>query len=560
MTSFNEEFIEDISLVNPSSNVTDENNNLPLLELQHNIKFIANLLSVSSASSPNFLSLIYGNLLDYDNKGNKIFFNGGNLDCFEKKNAWIAVDDGAVENDTQIQNQGATNLLVYRGGVSYVDTQGEHGIWIEREFFIPPMLRGSELIFAVKGTGINTLADQIVSFNYEVPYCNVSTVPNISAVGTALCIGTSGTSSTPGTGSGCTPDLSTGCYARYEDIGIDVLGAQGTVQEIHTIGPWPHHASYAEDPSWHPDYRTVAVSFRVGKNTNTVKIRIRRTRADGVVAFSQMFLGGLPKPFVDYDWIHLDINELYNYTYGVTKFNATTVNGRHVAESCSTSKLPNLLTKEQFLCVQQFNRNLDEFDWDQGSGPRLTEIQFVGTMAPSSTPQTNAFEFDPGFTRYMHYDMRVDGPSPGLCMIGVSYFVNQNEFSDTITCPASSNPDGICGHVKFNVSVGILNSGNLSNPGNIEFKNFSYTVPIPSYTLDGKMGYFEVYGDFYQDLANARGAIAYFTISRDGESEDDTFQGNFLLVGAKTGIAVPPDDLPNAGSYPNLFVGDNSSC
>lgn len=564
MATFNEDFINNISLPNASSNVTDENNNLPLLELQHNIKFLMNLLSVSSASSPNFLSMLYGNLLDYDNKGNKIFFNGGNFDCFEKKNEWVAISDGTVVNDTAIQNTGASNLLVYRGGVSYVDTAGEHGIWLEREFYIPPMLRGSELVFAIKGTGVNTLADQIVSFDYDVPYCNASTVPNVSAVGIAPCtVGPSSApiTSAPSTGTGCTPDLSNGCYARYEDIGVDVLGSVGPIQAVKTIGPWPHHMYYAEDPTWFPDYRTVAFSFRVGKNTDTVTIRVRRTRADGAVVFSQMFLGGLPTPLINYDMLHLDINELYNFTYGITKWNTTTVNGRHVAEQCSSSKLPNLLTKEQFLCIQQYNRNIEEFDWDQLSGPRQTEIIFNSTSTDvSSNPQLNGFEFDPGFARYLHYDMRVDGPSPGLCMLGVSYFVNQNDFSNVISCPASGDPNAVCGYIKFNVYVGVLNTGSGSDPSNIPFTTFAYAVPIPAYTLSGKMGYFEIYGNFYDSLDPSRGAVVYFTISRDGTDPEDTFQGNFLLVGAKTGIAVPPDDLPDAGLYPNLFVGDNSSC
>jgi hypothetical protein len=334
------------------------------------------------------------------------------------------------------------------------------------------------------------------------------------------------------------------------------------VQYVKTLGPWPHHKYYAEQPSWRPEYRTVAVSFRVTKNTETVKIRIRRTKSDGVLAISQIFLGGLPLPYADYDFFHLDINELYNYNAGITKWNATTVNGRHVAETCGSSKLPNLLTKEQFLCLQQFNRNIEEFDWDQLNGPRQTELMFSTTTAPSSVPKTHVLEFDPEFTRYVHFDMRVDGPDPGLCYMGVSYFVNENEFSNAITCAAMSGLDdnAICGHVKFNISVGIVNSGEFGNPDDVDFKTFSYVIPIPVYALKGKMGYFEVYGDFYQDLLDSRGSIAYFTLSREGESVDDDFEGNFMLVGAKTGIAVPPDDVPDAGSYPDLFAGDNSEC
>ncbi len=562
--AFNDEFINEISQVNPSSNVTDENANLPMQELQHNFKFLLNLLSVSTASAPNFLSLIYGNLLDYDNLGNKIFFNGGNFDCFEKKNIWLAVDDGAVVNESQIQSSdGAADLLVYRGSPSSVDDEGEHGRWLQREFFIPPLLRGSELVFVIKGTGVNTLIDQVVAFDYNVPYCDTSTVPNVSAVGLAGCVtGTSGTSATSTSGtSGCTPDLTSNCYARYEDIGIDIIGAQSTVEVVKTLGPWPHHRFYAQQPSWLPEYRSVAVSFKVGKNTDSIKIRIRRTQATGVIAISQMFLGGLPMPFADYDIQHLDINELYNFNSGITKWNVTTVNGHHVAQDATNSQLPNLLTKEQFLHLSQFNKNVDEFDWDQVNGPRQVELMFSpATGAPSSVPATNVFEFDPEFTRYLHYDMRVDGPSPGMCYLGVSFFVNQNEFSDTISCPTSADQTSICSHIKFDIIVSVVNSGEFGNPDSTTSKTFSYLVPIPAYTLGGKMGYFEVYGDFYQDLLDSRGSIAYFSISRDGESSDDTFEGNFMLVGTKTGIAVPPDDIPEVGTYTDLFVGDNNNC
>lgn len=569
MTEFADEFINQISKVNPSSNVNDENYNLPISELEHNVKFLAKLLSVASASSPNFLSVVYGNLLDYDNTGNKTFFNGGNFDCFEKKNSWLAVDDGQVVNSSDIQSIGASKLLVYSGGVSTVDSDGtEHGRWLEREIFIPPSLRGTELVFLIKGTGVNTLEDGQVPFDYEIPYCNSSEVPNVSAAGTAPCL-TIGTSAIPASGV-CAPDLSTGCYARYEDVGLEVVGA---TQVVRKLGPWPNHRFYAEQPEWLPEYRTVGVYFKVGKNTDVVKIRIRRTRADGAIALSQMFVGGLPMPFHNYDIKHLDINELFNYSLGITKWNVTTVNGRHVAQSCETAKLPNILTKEQFLAYSQFNRNIEEFDWDNDNGPRLTELAFATTMAPSSVPKTNIFEFDPNFNRSVYYDMRVDGPNPGMTYIGVSFFTNQNEFSDTISCPTSADEQSVCSNIKISVKVGVVNTEEFGNPDILTFDTYSYLVPVPAYTLKGKMGYFEIYGDFYKKLLNKRGSIAYFIFSRDGDSEDDTFEGNFLLAGLKTGIAVPPDDydpnvltvgttdqIDNDLKYPDLFKGDNLNC
>lgn len=563
MAQFGDEFIDEISKVNPSSLVNDENANLPLDELQHNVQVLAKLLSVSSTSSPSLLSSIYGNLLDYNNKGVKIFFNGGNFDCFEKKNAWLAIDDGDVVNIRDIQSSGADDLLVYKGPTTTVDEDGtEHGRWLEREFFIPQYLRGSELIFAVKGTGVNTGFDQNISFIYEVPYCNTSEVPNISSAGEAPCltVGPSGVE-TSGTSGICDPDLSSGCYARYEDIGIEVVGA---VQVVKKLGPWPNHRWYAEHADWLPEYRTTSVLFKVNKNTDVIKIRIRRTRSDGAMAFSQMFLGGLPSAFKNYNIKNLDINELYNFQNGVTKWNVTTVDGRHVAQDTTTGKLPNLLTKEQFLFYSQFNQNIENLNWDDDStAPRQTSLSFsTSTGAPSAAPRTTILEFDPEADRIAYYDMRVDGPNPGSCYLGVSYFVNENEFSGTISCPTSADETSICGYIKFDVSVGIINSGPQSVVSNITYRTFEYEVPIPAYTLKGKMGYFEIYGDFYQDLLDTRGSIAYFNISRKGTDTADTFEGNFLLAGMKTGITVPPDTYvaESITTYDDLFKGDGNDC
>lgn len=573
---FDEEFIDEISLVNPSTNVNDENFNLPIQELQHNLRFLLNLISVSSASSPNYLSLLYGNLLDYDSAGQRVFFNGGNMDCFEKKNAWIAVDDGEVTNDIDIQTEGADRLLVYSGGVSITDENGQHGRYLQREFYIPPQLRGTELIFAVKGTGVYTQdPHEPIDFDYEIPYCDASMVPGVSAVGEPPCItsgttGTTGTTGTPTTGCPttgttaspdipgitCVPDLTGGCYARYEDVGIEIIGALDVVEEIVVLGPWPHHSLYAEQDEWLPEYRTAGVAFRVGQNTSSIKVRIRRTRADGAIAIPQFFLGGLPKPWNDYEIQDLDINELYNFNLGITKWNVTTVDGRHVAEDCGGAKLPNLMTKEQWLCLSQFNRKIDEFDWDVDNGPRPNELEFL-TSPTGVTPKTHGLEFDPGFTRYAHFDMRVDGPDPGLCYLGISYFVNENEFADE---PLSCCPGGTCGDLKFDVWVAVVNTGDYGNPSDVQYKRFSYTVPVPDYVREGRMGYFEIYGDFYEELKDERGALAYFIVSRDGESDLDTLNGNFILVGCKTGLAIPTDDIPEPRDYPGLFVGDNSEC
>jgi hypothetical protein len=570
MTDLGDSFIEQLSQFNPSTNVNDENANLPHEELLHNQKFLLNILSDSAANNSQFLSLIYGNLMDYDSQGNKLFFNGGNLDCFEKKQAWLAIDDGAVVNDTAFQSNNADKLLVYKGRRSYVDSSGEHGAWMERDFFIPQFLRGSELVLMMKGTGVylNTNTPD-VPFEYNVPYCNVSTIPNVYAVGHPVCLtpgssGSSGTPSSPATTAtpefgACEPDLTSNCFARYEDIGVEVIGAIDETQSIEVVGPWPHHNLYAQQDDWLPEYRTVIVKFRIGKGTETIKVRIRRTRSDGAVAFSQMFLGGLPHPFDDYEITHADINEFYDFTNGITKWNVTTVNGRHVGKSCSEAKLPNLMTKEDWLCQTQFVKEITEWDWDQANGPRQNELEFASDV-PFTVSKTHGMEFDPEFTRYAHVDMRVDGPDPGLAFMGVTFSISENDFSEDDTCD-TTNPDDICGYVKFDIWTKVVNTNDFANPNFPgEYTRFTYNVPVLKKHTLGYLGYFEMYGNFYQNLTDSRGALVYVTISRDGESTEDTFNGNLTIVGTKMGLAVPPDDIKDPGTYTDIFVGGVEDC
>ena len=570
MSDIQDGFIEELSLLNPSVNITDENANLPHLELHHNQKFLLNLLNNSSSNNSQLLSLFYGNLLDYDSKGNKIFFNGGRFDCFEKKHAFLALNDGSVVNDTDIQLDGANNLLVYKGGISYSDSNGNHGIWLERDFYIPQFLRGSELAFAIKGTGVY-LNSQItdVPFDSDIPYCDSSTIPNVKFVGTPSCLTTgttatssAPTSSTPTTASPedgtCEPDLSTNCYGRYEDVGIEIIGAIGTVQDVVTLGPWPAHNLYAKQDDWKPEYRTQLVKFKVGKNTTTVKVRLRRTKNDGAIALSNMFLGGLPHPYDDYNIINADINEFYDYNNGITKWNVTTVNGRHVTPNDGDAKLPNLVTIEKWMYLNQFVKHIDQFDWDQANGPRSVELEF-GSTVPFSEPATHGLEFDPEFTRYVHFDLNVSGPNPGQASLGFTFVVSENEFSTTAAC-SGTDLDSICGYVKFDVWVKVVNTNNFANPSFVDYNRFTYQIPILQRYLTGELGYFEIYGDFYEELLNRRGAKVYFTISRDAEDSIDSFNGNLVIIDANIGLANPPDDMPVSGSYSELFIGDAEEC
>lgn len=548
---FTDDFIRQISLLNPSTNVTDENANLPHLELQHNLNYILNTLKPSYENPTQLLSMIYGNLLDYDKKGKKVFHNGGKFDCFEKKQFWLAINDGKVVNDTAIQTVGADNLLVYKDGKSYVDTTGQHGIWLERSFFIPKPLRGTTLVFAIKATGVNTPhEDKNITFTSDIPFCNDSSVPNISSVGEIPCLVPVITGI-----SGCgTYDFSSNCYAKYEDIGIEVIGTDEDIQEIKVVGPWPHHEEYAKYDEWKPQFRTSYITFNTSENTESITIRIRRTTNDGSLAISNMFLGGLPQPFDSYSMQQFDINELYDFVNGITKWNVTTVNGKHVGQ-IGSSKINNILTIENWLHLQQFTRNIEEFDYDAINGPRQNELEFGNTEDPFQ-PKLIGLEFDPEFTRYINYDMRVDGPNPGKAYIGITYTVNENEFSETNTCSTPS----LCGNVRIAVRCKVINAGQYLNPTTSSYTTFEYDLPITKSAHDGNLHYFEIYGDFYQQLSSSRGSIVHFVLSREGENAADTYTGNFVIIGAKTGIAIPPDDAPMPNTYTNLFVGEIEDC
>lgn len=545
------EFIDEITQVSPNEIITDETTNLITNELQNNIKYLTSLLS-SSTKSTNQPST--ENLLNYNNNGNRVSSNGGTFETFENKNSWTAVQDNAVVNDSKIVNS-PINLLIYSGLASTIESGSNSNSWLEREFYIPPQLRGNEFVFAVKGTGVTSISESSTGINNEYAYCNSSTIPGVSAVA-----------------------ISGDCAARYEDIVIDVKGSDNIVSTTRVMGPWPQFKQYANS-NWGPAYRTAFVSFRVSVNTSSVKIRIIRTKLDGAVAFSNMLLVALPSPFETYKYNNIDINEIYDFQNNILKFNSTTLNCRHVAETVADSKLSNIITKEQMLYILQYNKDI-QFDWDQTSGPRLIDVD----NNLSDSPKIHAFEFDPGFTRYIHFNVRSDGPNPGTACIAFNYFITENEFSGTITCsnPYTPNISGTvvypfidcpsgdntcyeqhtnmhqyadtqndyCKFIKLDVFYKTVNPGDPANVDFALFNKISYLVAIPINLIsNARLGYFEIYNDFFKEIRNNRGAITYFTISRDGSNPLDTFAGNFLIGPTTISLNNPPDDMPAPNTY-----------
>jgi hypothetical protein len=292
-----------------------------------------------------------------------------------------------------------------------------------------------------------------------------------------------------------------------------------------------------------------------------------------------MLLVALPIPFESYNFNNIDINELYDFTHNSLKYNSTTINGRHVSQSTNNNKLSEIITKEQLIQHSQYNKDIT-FDWDQVSGPRLIEVN--NTLVDS--PKINAFEFDPGYDRYLHFNMKTNAPSPGMCSLLFNYFISENEFSDTISCETSGISglqDGViyppldctnigstcydtnsnlrltpelqnyCKTVKLDVYYKTINPGETANPDFANFNKISYIISIPiNLTVDGNLGHFEIYHDFFSEIKNnVRGALTLFSISRNGTDPSDTFGGNFLIGPTQMSIANPPDDIPAPGIY-----------
>ena len=544
------EFINEITQVSPNDLITDETTNLINNELQNNIKYLVNILASKTTSSVSNQSSTT-NLLNFDSNGNTVSQNGGTFNTFEAKNSWTAVKNNAVVNDVYISNA-VSNLLIYNGEASTIESAALDNSWLERQFFIPTTLQGGQLIFGLKGTGLNTvpISDAQLAAGYD--YCNASTTPGVYTVAN-----------------------NSTCIARYEDIIIQITGSVDPVTATVTLGPWPQFNQYAT-ADWNPAYRSVYVTFNVGVNTSSIKIKVIRTKTDGAIGLSQMVLFGLPEPIPSYNFKNVDINELYDFTNNVLKINATTVNGKHSAQSGENSKLAELITKEQFLYLLQYNKDIF-FDWDQISGPRLVEMD----NSIDAPPKINIFEFNPNSTNYLHFNVKSNGPTPGMCCLSFAYGANQNEFSNAISCPTSAafsptivypllncastddscvyfktnmhtypDPNLYCKNVKFDVFYKTINPGDPISPNFSTFNKISFLIAIPKYMLDGSsMGNFEIYYDFFKNIKNIRGAITYFTISRDGSNILDTFDGNFLLGPTSLNIANPPDDIPHIGSY-----------
>lgn len=285
---------KDISLVNPTDLVNDQNANAASSEIQGNIEYILNYLNGNKA----LLSGIFGNLWDYNADGKRILSNGGKFDTYKKCNTWKSLSSFAVSNDTEITFDSIGEKCVYLG-ISEDTVNREK--WIERDIWIPEVLRDQQLVFSIKAAG-STGASEWATSN-----------------------------------------------SVFETIAIQILGGEEDVNAFRTVGSWDNHAYFSND-SYSPSMITANVPFRTNKSTTSVKVKIFRTVSEGYLHIDKVYVGGIALPYDNeietYDFNNVDINELFDYTNGVTKVISTGVMGHKVPEKFEKAKGADLVTFE----------------------------------------------------------------------------------------------------------------------------------------------------------------------------------------------------------------------
>lgn len=283
------DYNQEISLVDPTSFVNDKNINVPLSELQNNFKYILNFLNGNKLLIP----ALYGNLLDFNENGKRILVNGGKFDSLRKANTWLSLTENTVTNDVEISHDETNNHLVYKGR-SYKTESREK--WIEREIYIPEILRDQELVLSIKATG-------------------------------------------------CSEAVYSEAAANFETIGIQILGGKQDVMDFAQVGPWENF-DYYTNPNNVPKIITHHIPFVTARNTQSIKIKIARTINTGYLHINKMFLGGMTFPYQGYILNNIDINELYDFDRGISRIISSSVMGHKVAESYEMAKGSDLVTVE----------------------------------------------------------------------------------------------------------------------------------------------------------------------------------------------------------------------
>jgi hypothetical protein len=325
-------FTGQLSLLNPTKFVNDENVNKVFRELQGNIEYILSFLNGNKA----LLSGVFGNLWDYDSQGRRVLYNGGVADTFKKANTWQALNELTIANDDEIVWDRDNSRIVYKGQTTNTTDREK---WIEREIWIPEPLRDQSLVFAIKASG----STESTGWTEENSVC--------------------------------------------ETIAIQILGGAEDVQSFKEVGVWENHDYYSND-SYGSKMKTVMVPFRAGPSTKSVKIRLFRTVSTGYLHIDRVFVGGLALPYDNetetYDldgsvfeglngntFSGIDINEFFDFHNNKTKVVSTAVLGHKVADSQSNIKGNDLITWKQF-------------------NQKLREVFTYGSVYTATTPSTTA--------------------------------------------------------------------------------------------------------------------------------------------------------------------------
>lgn len=280
------DFNRELSLLNSTQFVNSENINAPLNELFANDQTILKLLNGNRLFSRG----IYGNLLDYNENGEKIVKNGGRFNSYKKCNIWKALNEFAISNDDDISYDETNEMFVYKGWSATSSTSSNYNVdrevWIEREFYIPDTLRGEQLVFAMKASGGTTASDWNTSNAY------------------------------------------------FESVGVEIIGAAEETREFVVCGPWANYNDFEPD-SYSPAMQSVYVPFRTTKNTKSIRVKIFRTLNDGYLHINRMYLGGATLAVDNneetFNINQVDINNFFDFYNDVVKYNATDIMGHTVA-------------------------------------------------------------------------------------------------------------------------------------------------------------------------------------------------------------------------------------
>ena len=408
------DYIREVSLLNTTQFVNEENINTPLRELSKNDEYILNLLNGNRL----FARSIWGNLIDFSEKGEKILKNGGVFDAYKKCNVWRAIDEYAIVNNDDVTWDSNNNMLVYKGWSSTPASSASYNVnrevWLERNLYIPEELRGESLMFAVKCSGSTESSDWAVS------------------------------------------------NARFETIALEVVGAKETSETFLSSGPWENYDEYEPD-SYGPAMRTNYVVFRTNKDTTNVRIKIFRTVNDGYLHINKMFLGGVTLP-VDNDietfsLNDVDINNFFDFDNDVVKITATTVAGHSVA--AFGDELPKA---NDLLLLSHMNNKLERIFVDSSKLPEQN---------PGDTPDENPEQgiiicntSDRTYT-VTHQEMKPDTSNPQVTLVlpnenATMYMIAVTEVSTTTFKVVLSDIPEVSGY-EINWQIPTLETKDLIN-------------------------------------------------------------------------------------------------